>query len=215
MTKRHLTSRERLHRAWDQTSIYLPVILIGVLAMGSYGVLQNVPPPKAPETQQTAGLDPDYFMRDFRVRTYDTYGALKSEVQGVEARHYPGPDTLEVDHARIKSVGTAGQITTAKAQRVSTNSDQSEYVLRGDAVVAREAQALISGGLRPRVEFQGDFLRILVNIDQIESHLPVLLIRGQDRVTADQLVYQDRTRVADLQGRVRAVLAPRSTPTNP
>lgn len=205
--------RLRLYRLWDQTSIYLPVILIGVLAMGSYGVLQNAPTPKGVVEQPLAGQDPDYFMRDFRVRTYDQTGALKSEVQGLEARHYPGPDTLEVDSARIRSVGLAGQVTTAKALQVSTNSDQSEYVLKGEAVVVREAQTLVPGSNRPRVEFQGEFLRIRVNQDQVESHLPVLLIRGQDRVTADQMVYQDRTRVADLQGRVKAVLAARATPT--
>ena len=201
--------RQRAYRLWDQASIYLPVMLIGLLAMGSYWVVQNTPAVKLVVDAPPQGQDPDYFMRDFWVRTHDAQGQLKSEVRGEEARHYPGPDTLEVDQARIRSVGLSGQVTTARARRVTTNSDQSEYVLRGDAVVVREAQTLANGDNRPRVEFHGEYLRIRVNLDQVESHLPVLLIRGNDRVTADQMVYEDRSRVADLQGRVRATLAPR------
>jgi lipopolysaccharide export system protein LptC len=208
-----LAFRGRLYRVWDQASIYLPVVLIGILAMGSYWAVQNTPPALRAPTPTTASQEPDYFMRDFHVRTYDPTGALKNEVQGTEARHYPGPDTLEVDRARIRSISPSGQLTTAKADRVSTNSDQSDYVLQGNAVVVRESRALTSKETRPRVEFQGEYLRIRTNLDRVESHLPVLLIRGQDRVTADEMVYEDRTRVADLKGGVKAVLAARRLAT--
>lgn len=203
--------RQALHlsRLWDQASIYLPVLLMGTLALGSYWAIQNTPTAKVAPPDAPLGQDPDYFMRDFAVRSYGPQGVFKSEVRGTEARHYPGPNTLEVDQAQIRSVGPTGLVTTAHARNVSTNADQSEYILKGGAVVVREAQSMGTTVTHPRVEFRGEYLRIRTALNQVDSHLPVLLIRGKDQITADRMVYNDHTRTADLQGRVQAVLVPR------
>jgi hypothetical protein len=49
-------------------------------------------------------------------------------------------------------------------------------------------------------------LRILVDGHRVLSDQPVELLRGADRITANQLDYSDRERVAILTGRVRAQL---------
>ena len=41
------------------------------------------------------------------------------------------------------------------------------------------------------------------------SDRPVVLVRGNDRLTADSLDYRGDERAAVLKGRVRATLAPR------
>ncbi len=190
-----------LRRLWDRLSIYLPVLLMGALALGSYWLLRATPVPPEPTPQRAPSHEPDYYMRGFAVKTFDARGQLQNELRGTEIRHYPDTDTLEVDEARIRSFGASGELTTARARRVTTNAEQTVYELTGEAVVVR--------GSVPPVEFRGEQLRILVQQDRIESSRPVLLIRGNDRITADRLRYDDTLRLADLEGRVRATLAPR------
>jgi lipopolysaccharide export system protein LptC len=113
---------------------------------------------------------------------------------------------MEIDLARIRSFSPEGVLTTASAQRVWTNAAESEYILRGDAVVVRHETTLPSGTKLAPLEFRGDMLRILVDGHRVLSDQPVELLRGADRITANQLDYSDRERVAILTGRVRAQL---------
>ena len=45
------------------------------------------------------------------------------------------------------------------------------------------------------MEFRGEFLHAFVNTERVRSHQPVVLIRGNDRFTADSLDYDNLDRV--------------------
>ena len=198
-----------LRRGWDRLAIYLPVILMGVMALGTYWLARNTPSLLPTQAARPVSHDPDYFMRRFSVKTFDAGGRLKSEVFGTEARHYPDTDTLEIDKPRILSFNPLGELTEATAQKALTNSDGSEVQLIGDAVVTREAITGPRGVTRPRLEFRGEFLHAFLNTEKIKSHKPVTLTRGPDKFTADSLDYDNLDRVMNMQGRVRGVLVPK------
>lgn len=195
----------RLRRSWDRLSIYLPVVLMGLLALGSYWLLRATPEMDVPRVEQAPQHEPDYFMRGFSVRSFAPDGGLRSEVRGHEARHYPDTDSTEIDQARIRSQQPGSPLTTALADRVTTNADQTEFVLLGNAVVVREA----AGVNRPRLEFKGEHLRVLTEERRVISEQPVLLLRGRDQIQANTLDFRDGTGVAVLQGRVQATLQAR------
>lgn len=207
MSAQTLVWRRGLKRGWDRFTIYLPVVLMGLLALGSYWLLRITPEPLAPVVERPPQHEPDYVMRDFAVRTFHPDGSLRSEVFGVEARHYPDTNHTEIDQARIRSVLPGGVLTTARAQRVTSNADQTEFVLRGQAVVVRESTASVPP--RPRLEFQGEHLKVLVTDRRVLSEQAVLLLRGRDRIRANALDYHDDTGVAQLTGRVQAQLGVR------
>lgn len=192
---------------WFQLSMYLPIAMIVVLALGTWWLARNTPvfSPTAPEAAPKH--EPDYFMRNFAIKNFDAAGLLKSEVAGAEARHFPDTDVMEIDVARIRSF-KEGRLTTATANRAYSNGDGSEVQLVGNAVVVREASKDASGAVLPRLEFRGEFLHTFLNTEQIKSHKPVTLIRGQDQFVADTLQYDNVSRVAVLQGRVKGVLNP-------
>jgi len=195
-----------LWRTWDRLAIYLPVMLMGLLALGTYWLARNTPALLGPpEAQKPLTHDPDYFMRNFSVKTFDANGRLKSEVFGSEGRHYPDTDTLEIDQPRLRAWNEKGALTVATAKRAISNGDGSEVQLIGNAVVVREPPR---GENAPRMEFQGEFLHVFVNTERVRSHKPVTLIRGGDRFTADSLDYDNLDRAVDLKGRVRGVLVP-------
>lgn len=191
---------------WDRAAMYLPVILMGVMALGTYWLARNTPAfMGGSESRRAPTHDPDYFMRDFAVRTFDLNGRLRTEVFGTEARHYPDTDTLEIDQPRIRSYNEQGVVTVATARTGISNSDGSEVQLVGDAVVERDP---VPGTSVPRMEFRGEFLHAFMNTERVRSHKPVTLIRGNDKFTGDAMEYDNLDRVLDMRGHVRGLLVP-------
>lgn len=201
---------QRVLRAWDRVSIYLPVLLMGTLALGTYWLIRNSPVSESAQTLKASKHEIDYFMRQFTIKSFDDAGLLKSEVSGAEARHYVDTDILEIDQPRIRSVGEQGRLITSTGKLALTNGDGSEVQLLGDARVVRESVKAANGTVLPRMEFAGEFLHAFVNEERVKSHKPVVLTRGGDQFTGDTLSYSNITGIAELQGRVKGVLMPKS-----
>ena len=197
-----------LRATLERLSLYLPVVLMGLLALGTYWLVRNTPVFLAPGAQQPARHEPDYFLQNFSVKTFDPAGGLRSEVFGAEARHYPDTDTLEIDRVRIRSFDRQGQLTTATASRALTNADASEVQLFGNAQVVREATTDLSGHGQPRLEFRGEYLHAFLELERLKSHRPVILTRGSDRFAADSLDFDNMERMLQLRGRVKGTLVP-------
>lgn len=197
-----------MRASWERLSLYLPIILMGVLALGTYWLVRSTPLKIAPEQEAPVRHDPDYFMHKFSVKTFDGDGRLTNEVTGMDARHFPDTDTLEIESALIRSFSEEGHLTVATANRALTNSGATDVQLLGDARIVRESTLNASGRSQPKMEFRGEFLHILKDAQMIKSHKPVDLIRGNDRFTADSLDYNNLDRVIQLKGRVRGTLVP-------
>jgi len=202
--------RDDASRAWERTAIYIPVLLMGLLALGTYWLVRNTPAVLVPEGQRAVSAEPDYYMRKFGIKTFDDAGRLKSDVAGTEVRHYPDTDTLEIDQALIRSYSVEGRLTTSTGNRALSNGDGSEVQLIGNALVVRDAAVDANGREIPRLEFRGEFLHVYVNEERVKSHLPVVITRGSDQFAGDTFAYDNLDRVADLKGRVKGVLVPRN-----
>lgn len=196
-------------RAWDRISIYLPVILMGLLAMGTYWLARNTPSFSAPGVQRAPTHEADYFLRGFSVKAFDPAGRLKSEIRGAEARHYPDTDTMEIDQPHMRQYNERGALTVATARRAISNADGSEVQLIGNAVVTREG-ADAQGRAQPKLEISGDFLHAFMDQERVKSNKPVTIKRGSDVFHAESMDYDNLDRVLELQGRVRGTLQPRA-----
>jgi len=203
-----------LRRSWDRLSLYLPVLLMGLLAMGTWWLVRSAPRPPAADAQTVLRHAPDYSLRDFAVKNFGPDGQLQSELQGRVSHHYPDTDTLEIEQVQMRSISPEGRVTTAHARRGLSNADGSEVQLFGDAVVTRAAQQLPDGRVLPRLQFEGEFLHAWTQDERVRSHLPVTLLRGTDRFTADRMDYDNMAQQMQLQGRVHGVLQP-ATPARP
>lgn len=197
-----------LRRGWDRLAAYLPVILMGIVALATYLLARNTPVFLPAAAARDATHEPDYFLRDFTVRSFDVNGRLKSEVSGAEGRHYPDTDTLEIDQPRMRAYNVRGQVTVATAKRALSNGDGSEVQLFGDAVVTRQPSVGPNGQRQPRIEVRGEFLHFFVNTEQLKSNRPVVLERDGDRFTGDNLDYTNLDLQLQLTGRVRGTIAP-------
>ena len=206
----------RLRRWADRFAAYLPILLMGLMAMTTYWLVRNTPVTTEATPEQAPRHVPDYYMRDFSVKVFGADGRLKSEVVGTEGRHFPDTDTLEIDEPRIRILNADGRLTTAVAKRGLINADGSEAQLFDKAVVVREASTNKQGVALPRTELQSDFLHVFTNTEEVRSHLPVVLVRGAgNRFTGDGLAYDNLGRVIELTGRVRGTLLPRQDKNKP
>lgn len=197
-------------RAWDRISIYLPVILMAVLALATYWLARTTPGMSAgPTGVRPPRHEADYFLQGFSVKNFAPNGRLKSEIQGTEARHYPDNDTLEIEQPRLRSYSETGALTVATARRAISNGDGSQVQLIGDAVVTRETPPQPGKPAQPRLEVRGDFLHIYANEERVKSNQPVTLKRGNDVFQADNMDYDNLDRVMELRGRVHGVLQPK------
>lgn len=197
-----------LWRVLERLSVYVPLVLMALLALATYWLLKSTPEAPVPVAKQAPQHIPTDVMRRFSVRTYGAGGVLSTEVFGEEARLYPDDGSMEIDQSRIRSISPLGVVTTSTAQRVWANASKDEFVLKGNAVVVREAAVLPGGQRLERLEFQGQHLHVFSATRRVVAEQPVVLIRGDSRMTANQMDYAetDDSRVAVLTGRVRATL---------
>ncbi len=193
---------------WDRFLLYLPLTVMGLLALGTYWLLHTTPVTSSPVAPGALRHEPDYFMRGFSLRTFDASGRMRTEVTGDEARHYPDTRWLEIDGIRLRSFDEQGRLTTASASKGLTNENTTEVQLLGNAVIVREATTGPKAQTTPRMEYRGEFLHAFTKSEKIRSHKPVELIRGRDRFSADAMEFDNVEQVLQLNGRVRGTLVP-------
>lgn len=198
--------KKPLQRAWEHASIYLPVVLMAMLAMGTWWLVRHAPKPLQVQTESALTDDPDYVMERFSVHQFDGSGRMTNVMTGTQARHLPKSDILEVDDVRTRSIAQDGVVTVASAQRGISNSDSSEVQLVGDAEVLRTSPQNPSQPMR----VTGEFLHAWTNEERVQSHLPVVLNRGKDQFTGDSMSYDNISQTTELNGRVKGIIYPKN-----
>jgi lipopolysaccharide export system protein LptC len=198
-----------IRRLADQLAIYLPLLLMATLALGSYWLVRNAPVTPISAGEKPLNHEADYFLSKFSVKNFTPQGSLKTELFGGQAKHFADTDTIEIDNVRLHNFSQTGRLSTVtRADKAISNSDNSEIQLYGNASSVREAAADANGVMQPKMEFKGEFLHTFVDQERLKSHLPIVIRRGNSEFSADSLDYDNVARVINLQGRVKAVLQP-------
>ena len=74
-------------RLLDQLSVYLPLIMMALLASGSWWLVRSAPELLTPTANKPVRQDPDYRLADFSVKSFDITGRMTREVSGDKAQH--------------------------------------------------------------------------------------------------------------------------------
>ena len=198
-----------LRRPLDRLSIYLPLIVMALLASGSWWLVRSVPALLTPEVNKPVRQDPDYRLVDFSVKSFNASGRLSREIMGDKAQHYPATEALHIDQIRIYAVSDSGAKMNARAEQGVATDDGTQVTLIGNAYAIKHPQET-----RPQIELRGERLVALPDEDRVVSADPVQITRDRDVFTADSMNFNSSTGEHVLQGRVRGTLAPqpRKTP---
>jgi lipopolysaccharide export system protein LptC len=199
----------RAPQPWHQRlrqllATYLPLVLMLVLALGTWWLVKNTPSAEAPHEAGLPRKEPDYTMDHFVVERFDKNGRLKVRMQGERLRHFADSDIIEVDQARVRAVAENGRVTLAQARLAVANGDGSELQLMGDARVDS------SGPRGEPIQFRGEFLHAFLNTERLRSHLPVVVTSEGSEFHAEGMEYDHLSGQLQLKGKMRALLLPSS-----
>lgn len=197
----------RVRRTLDRFTIYLPLFLFAILALGSWWLVRSVPELMPPGIDPQLRKDPDFRLDQFTVKSFDASGRLTREISGQSATHFPATQSLHIEGVRILAENEAGTRLTAQAKKGISREAEQQVTLSGDAIAVRQADAQ-----SPRVELRGETLTAWLEEERLVSDQPVRITRGADVFSAQTLNFDTRSGQYELQGRVRAVLPPRQTP---
>lgn len=206
MTSLHMRRRTR-----EQLSAWIPVLLMALLALGTWWLLSHAPQLAGNTAKAPPSHDPDYEMRDFTVRNFDATGRFTSQVTGVEGWHYPDTDLLEIRDPRMRSIDANGIPTVGRADRAISNPDGTDVKLYDQVRIVRDAVTAPNPHPGPQMEYLGNYLNAFPKEERYTSDQPVELVRGSDHFTGDVFDYDGRTGIANLRGNVHGVIQPAST----
>jgi len=190
-------------RLLDVVSAYLPLLMMAALAGGTWWLVGNAPSVDEPRAAVAPRHEADYVMTSFIVQRFASDGSLRTQIEGDRLRHFPDDDTIEIDRVRMRAIASDGTVTLAVADKALANGDGSEVQLIGNAHVTRP-----SDDKQETIEFESEFLQGFRNIEQLRTHLPVLVTQGQSVIHAQGMEYDNLARVVELKGRNSATFAP-------
>jgi lipopolysaccharide export system protein LptC len=196
-----------VRRALAQVTLFLPLLLLSALALGSFLLYQITPGFDKRPTPPKVGNDADYYVERFAARQYDAKGQLKSEIFGDKAVHYPSSRLLEIKQARFNSSTETGQMLTASSTLAWANDDRSEVQLLGNAQLRMTART--NAAIQDPVEFFSDHLRVLVPGKMLISDVPIKVTQGQNTFKSSSMRYDHSTQILSLKGNVHMTLFPR------
>lgn len=196
-----------IRQAFDRLALYLPALVMGLFALGSWWLVRSVPELSTPSVAKTVRKEPDYYLHDFSVKSFDAQGRLVRELQAAHARHLPEFDVLEMDRVEIQSIDDQGQRVVARADHARTQNaspqQEAQTILSGNAHVVRID---LKDGVR--TELRSEELWAYEKDNRVVSDIPVEIHRGQDVFTGDTMDLNGESGEYRLQGRVRGKIMP-------
>lgn len=194
-----------VRRLLDRLALYLPAVVMAFFALGSWWLVRSLPNILAePKTKQVRH-EPDYFLEEFSVKSFDSSGRLARQLSGTHAQHYPDTDILDIRTVLMRGENQKGQPITAQADRALATGDGAMVTLKGNVQFTQPA-SMENGKQKPALEIRSQEMTAYVKEDRMISDVPVEIRRGQDLFNADRMALNSNTGEYELLGKVRGVV---------
>lgn len=200
--RRKRQMQSAVFRLQQLISAYLPLLLMALLASGTWWLVKNTPLAEDAKNRPAPRHVPDYLMQNFEIQRIGADGRLKLLISGGSLRHYPDTDTVEIDDARIRAMAPDGGIALIEARRALSNADGSDLQLSG-GVLLRRLPPNAADGAAALLEVRGEFIQVLANAEVIRSNLPVTVRQGGTTLQAQAFEYRHLSGQLDLKGRTQ------------
>ena len=195
---------EAIRRALDSLALYLPGLVMAIFALGSWWLVRSLPTLLNDAPTKAVRQEPDYYLNQFSVQSFNSSGRLIKEISGKRAQHFPDSDTLEISDVVLQGVNPNGKRFNARADRALAKGDGSEMTLMGDVLLTQQASSK-NNGLSP-IELRSQKLNTMTKEERLFSDVPVEIRRGQDVFTANSMRLNSQTGEYELTGKVRGVI---------
>jgi lipopolysaccharide export system protein LptC len=189
-------------RIRDALTAYLPLLLMVLLALGTWWLVKNSPLPQAPTAARPTTGEPDYTLRGFGVQRFGADGRLEVTLEGRLLHHYPDSDRIQIEEVRLVSNSPDAPPTTASARSARSNGKGTDVELLGGA----QLRSRTSDG--QALEMDSEYLRLQTSLQRVSTDRPVVLRVGAQTIRAGGLVWNESTKSLELKPPIRAVLQP-------
>ena len=200
---------ERLSdKIWRRLVDFMPVILVLLLVLATTWLVRSMPAAEEPRPAPPPN-EPDYYMKEFRLRNFNPQGILQTEIQGAFGDHLPGNDTIRTQQLQSYSLDASGVVTRATADRSVSDSKGKDIELFDNVRVVRTDPRPDKNG-QPRVPtvLESDNLHVINQQEHISTDRPVRITQGKDVINGSGLEYTADNKVLRVDGRVRAQIQP-------
>lgn len=196
------------HMAWswrlrEALATWLPILLMGLLALGTWWLVKSTPGPVKPRPAEVPRHEPDYTMERFSVQRFAADGRQRVLLEGARLQHFPDTDLLEVEDVRVRAVGEDGRLTLASASRAQVNGAATELRLEGGAQVQRPA-----GNGDDALDMRAESIQAFLDRDRVLAQRGVWVRFGTGELHAETVEYDHAARTVVFTGRVRASFLP-------
>jgi len=194
-----------LRRLVDRLLRFLPGVLMTIFALGSWWLVRSLPSLLNEAPPKSVRLEPDYYLENFSVKSFDSQGRLSRELSGSRAQHFPDSDTLEVSQVSLRALSLEGRLVNAQADKALAKGDGTQMTLLGNVKLTQQAGPLgqTTGAL---FELKGQSIHALTQDEQLTSDLPIVLRRGTDVFSANSMQLNAKTGAYELNGKVRGLI---------
>jgi lipopolysaccharide export system protein LptC len=190
-------------RLREAFSTWLPILLMGLLALGTWWLVKSTPGPAKPRPAEAPRHEPDYTMERFSVQRFAADGRQRVLLEGARMQHYPDTDMLEIEDVRVRAVGDDGRLTLASASRAQVNGAATELKLEGGAQVQRPA-----GDGDDALDIRAESIQAFLDSDRVRAERGVWVRFGTGELRAEAVEYDHASRAVVFTGRVRASFLP-------
>ncbi len=174
-----------------------PLVLAGLLAALSFW-LDIASRPQKIGGDAKLRHDPDYMVENFRLRRFDTEGALQHTVLGDHLRHYPDDDSTVVLAPRLTFHRAPPTNITARKALLDSGAKHVEFL--GNVRVTRSG---IAG--KPNSVLLTEHLHTYPDDEIATTTVPATITQGLSNITGNRMNTNNKTAIYELEGAVHGV----------
>jgi lipopolysaccharide export system protein LptC len=196
-------------RLGQRLQAFLPVFLLGTLALFTYWLVQNSPILSEQAGEAKPSAKPNAYFHRFRLIGLGPSGDWDLQLTGARAMHRADIERYDIEEPQLfKRDAQTGVQTEGRAQKGQVNESGTQVQLFGNAIIHRPAYKGVDGTMNKAFEIRSDYLLLDDHRHAVETNRPVTLTQGQDRFSAERMLALQKEGKLELDGRVRGTLVP-------
>lgn len=175
----------------------------GVLAAGSFWLLEVSNRSSDNTTTQSQRTEPDYFAERFTYSKLDARGRVTYVIEGRKITHYPVDKHSVIEKPVMHSFSPNRPPTTLQAERATVNGDRTEVRLMDNVILER---AQVRGDQALTVT--SDYMLVLPEKDIVTTDRRVNIRSGGMQLSGTGMLANNATRQLTLENSVRGIYPP-------
>ncbi len=181
----------------DKARVWLPLLPLLLLLLGTYWLNQQVQP--LPQTQSQQRHDVDFVIDNLSAITLNIQGRPRFTLAAERMWHYPDDDTTHLQMPQLASLYSSRPPVLTSAQTGMISSKGDEVFLFDEVRVVRPAMGDVG-----EQRFDTDYLHVIPERDWAETDQSVVMTSQYSVIRAVGMELDNEERTAKLLSRVRA-----------